>query len=75
MTKLNEEQAKMTVFNIDSIKQLLELEINRLVASGGVQCDNNGDFPLSTIYKVALENIANSYGTADKKQYKNLQKF
>lgn len=75
MTKLNEEQSKMTVFNIDDIKQMLEIEINRLVASGGVEPDHDGNFPLSMIYKVALENIADGYGVMDKKSYKNLQKF
>ena len=75
MTKMNEEQVKLTKFNIDTIKQELEMEIDRLVKSGCVSSDSDGYYPLSLIYKVALENLSKEYGVTDKPAYKNLQKF
>ena len=71
---LNESQNKQLEQTAAGLADFFKKEVERLVASGGVSPDPFGDYPLGTVMKVALENIAgNSY--VDKKVYNNLSKF
>lgn len=71
---LNESQSKQLEQTAAGLSVMFQAEVKRLVASGGVAPDPFGEYPLGTIFKVALENIAgNSY--VDKKAYNNLKKF
>ena len=71
---LNESQSKQLGQTAAGLADIFTKEVERLIASGGVSPDPFGNYPLGTIMKVALENIAgNSY--VDKKAHHNLKKF
>lgn len=71
---LNESQSKQLEQTAAGLSDSFKKEVEWLMASGGVSPDPFGEYPLGTVMKVALENIAgNIY--VDKKAYKNLKKF
>lgn len=75
MQTLNREQIDINLNNLQYISIKLGNEIDRLIMSSDISADIDGYYPLSLIYKVALENISKEYSATDKKTYKNLQKF
>ena len=75
MKELNTEQGDINLNNLQNIRIKLGFEVDRLIKSDGISPDSDGYYPLSLIYKVALENISKEYGVTDKVAYKNLQKF
>ena len=72
---LNEKQQKIVEGRLIKFSEGLEEEVLRLMDSGGIAKDANGDYPLSTIFKVALENLAKQEYMGNRKQYYNLKKF
>jgi hypothetical protein len=72
---LNEWQARQLEQTADSLPAMFQAEVKRLIASGGVSPDSAGAYPLSTIFRVALENTLPGIAIVDKKVYNNLKKF
>jgi hypothetical protein len=70
---LNESQNETIKERARSLSDSFYFEVSRLIASGGVSPDSAGEYPLSTIFKVALENLAGKYGGTE--QVRNLRKF
>ena len=70
---LNELQSKQLEQTAAGLADFFKREVERLIASGGVSPDSAGEYPLSIIFRVALENTLP--GIADKKVYSNLKKF
>ena len=57
----------------EDIGAQIEVEIHRLIKCGGIADPANP--PLSTVIKVALENVSHRYFLIDKATYNNLKNF
>lgn len=74
--KISKDQLSIIDSRSEQVSKDFKDEVIRLINSGGVAKDKFDDYPLTTIFKVVFENLADkwSYGL-DTKVYKNLKKF
>jgi hypothetical protein len=72
---MNSQQNAIVIERANDIQNDFIKEVDRLVKSGGISADDGGNYPFGAIFKVALQNMADSYGVIDKKAYTNLKRF
>lgn len=75
MATINKLQRSIIASRSRDLQKDFKKEVFRLINSGAVSPDKDGYYPISTIFKVALENEAAKWGIGNKSDYKNLQKF
>jgi NADPH:quinone reductase-like Zn-dependent oxidoreductase len=75
MATINKLQRSMITSRSKELRKDFVKEVHRLINSGAVSPDKDGYYPISMIFKVALENEAGKWGVSSKSDYKNLQKF
>ena len=75
MATINKLQRSIITNRSLELKNDFKKEVLRLINSGAVSPDKDGYYPISTIFKVALENEAAKWGAGNKSDYKNLKKF
>ena len=72
---INLEQTDIIKTRASRFSQTFLDEVGRLINTGGVGKDTYGNYPLSDIFKVALENIAYKERITNPSVYTNLKKF